>query len=155
MSKGEKEEIENTALGWNDEISNDSPDFVILPEGDYNFEVIKMERKSFSGSEKMGACPQAEITLKAWNADDSGIVTHNLFLHKKTEGLLCEFFRGLGLRKHGEPLRMEWNKIIGCTGRCKIIVKEFSSTKKPGEKFKVNNVKKFLDPEEPEDDLAF
>ena len=27
---------------WNDEIENDSPEFIVLPEGDYDFKVIYM-----------------------------------------------------------------------------------------------------------------
>lgn len=29
------EEINERAFGWDDEIKNDGPDFVLLPEGDY------------------------------------------------------------------------------------------------------------------------
>ena len=31
-------------FGWDDEIQNDSPDLVLLPEGEYPFEVTKFER---------------------------------------------------------------------------------------------------------------
>ena len=32
------------ALGWDDEFTNVSQDFVLLPEGEYYFEVTGMER---------------------------------------------------------------------------------------------------------------
>lgn len=145
-------EIEDKALGWDDVIENDGAEFVLLPEGEYSFEVKGYVPKNFKGSDKMSACYMAEVHLAVFNADIEGTIKHNLFLNKKTEGMLCEFFRAIGLRKHGEPLKMEWNKIAGCKGRCKIIQKELTSEK--GEKFLVNNVKKFLDPES-EDDTTF
>ncbi|MDK7260530.1 hypothetical protein QP450_07255, partial [Gardnerella vaginalis] len=42
--------------------------------------------------------------------------THNLFLHSRTEGLLSAFFGAIGQKKHGEPLRMNWNSVIGSVG---------------------------------------
>ena len=32
------------ALGWDDEFTNEQQEFVLLPEGDYPFEVTGMER---------------------------------------------------------------------------------------------------------------
>lgn len=38
----------NNAMGyeldWNAQIENDRPEYVTLPEGDYNFEVVSFER---------------------------------------------------------------------------------------------------------------
>ena len=48
---------------WDDEIEKDGGDFVLLPEGDYNFTVAKFERGRFAGSEKMPACNQAKLEL--------------------------------------------------------------------------------------------
>ena len=45
----------NYVFGWDDEINNESSDFVLLPEGDYDFTVDKFERARFDGSEKMPA----------------------------------------------------------------------------------------------------
>lgn len=146
-------ELEDKALGWDDVIENDSAERVLLPEGEYSFEVKGFERSYFNGSQKMKACNQAIINLEVFNADISGEIKHNLFLNTKTEGMLCEFFRAIGLRKHGDKGVLPWNKIAGCKGRCKVIQKELTSDK--GEKFKVNNIKKFLDPEPEDDNSAF
>ena len=35
---------EGFALDWDDELTNEQKDFVLLPEGDYPFEVTNMER---------------------------------------------------------------------------------------------------------------
>ena len=44
---------------------------------------------------------------------------HNLFLHSSTEGMLSAFFGAIGQKKHGEPLRMNWN-ILGAKGVARI-----------------------------------
>ena len=66
---------------------------------------------------------------------------HNLFLHQRTEGFLSEFFTSIGLKKPGEPLRMNWNQVPGCTGRLKLGVHTWRT--KDGEERKSNQVKKF------------
>lgn len=50
-------------LGWDDEITKDD-DFALLPEGDYNFTVVKFNRGRHNGSAKLPACNKAEIELK-------------------------------------------------------------------------------------------
>ena len=42
--------------GWEDEIVNEGGDFVLLPEGDYDFTVAKYERARYDGSAKMPPC---------------------------------------------------------------------------------------------------
>ena len=96
------------ALDWGDEISNDNT-FVILPEGEYDFTVISFERGRHPGSEKLPPCHKAIITLKLYDSKgNEAELKHNLFLHSKCEGMLCNFFTAIGQRKRGEPLRMNW-----------------------------------------------
>ena len=38
--------------GWEDEIVNEGGDFVLLPEGDYDFTVAKYERARHEGGQK-------------------------------------------------------------------------------------------------------
>lgn len=38
--------------GWEDEIVNESGDYTLLPEGDYDFTIQKFERARHGGSEK-------------------------------------------------------------------------------------------------------
>lgn len=139
--------VPERAFGWDDEISNDSRDFVLLPGGDYPFTVTKMERQRFAGSEKLPACNMAVLTLRV-NGGERGeaFVTHRLYLHSKCEGLLCAFFESIGLRKHGEPLRMPWDKVVGCAGTCRLEVHDF--TGRDGEEHQSNQVNRFLPPKE-------
>ena len=48
--------INNAAMDWDDALENDGQEFIILPEGDYNFIVTDFERGRFPGSAKMPAC---------------------------------------------------------------------------------------------------
>jgi hypothetical protein len=70
----------------------------------------------------------------------------NLFLHSKTEGILCSFFRSIGQRKSGEKLTMNWGAVVGSTGRVKLGVRQWK--KKDGTPAESNQVKTWLDPVE-------
>lgn len=142
-------------LGWEDEIEHESS-FVLVPEGDYDFEILRFERGRHQGSAKLPACNKAILTIKVSNGKDEAELSHNLFLHSKTEGLLCAFFSALGLRKHGEKCKMNWNAVIGGKGRCKIEVNKYTNDK--GEERTNNRITKFYDPEpnaEPSDSGMF
>jgi hypothetical protein len=135
-------------LGWDDEIANDGNDFTLLPAGDYPFTVTSYERERHAGSEKLPPCNKAIVYLKV----DGGTlgtttVKHNLFLHTKTEGLLCQFFTGIGQRQHGDKATMNWSTVVGSTGRAKLEVHSFVNDK--GETIEINRVKKFYAPEAP------
>lgn len=112
-------------FGWEDTITKDS-EFIILPEGDYNFVVESFERGRHSGSDKMPACNKAILTLRVEAAEGTVHITHNLFLHTKTEGLLSAFFASIGQKKKGEPLRMNWNHVPGSSGKAKIGIRSYN-----------------------------
>lgn len=132
-------------FGWEDSIENDSPDFIILAEGDYDFEVTGFERARHNGSDKLPPCNKAIVTITIESDQGTVNIKHNLFLHSKCEGLLCAFFTGIGHRKHGERLRMDWNRVIGSKGRCKVVPREWKSKK--NETMYSNEIKKFYEPE--------
>ena len=76
------------ALSWDDEFTNEQQEFVLLPEGDYAFEVTGMERARFEGSAKLPPCSMAKLTLKIFGgAKGDTTVTDRLYLHTKTQGL--------------------------------------------------------------------
>lgn len=139
----------NIPMGWDDEIENDSS-FTLLPEGDYDFMVTDFERKRFEGSAKMSPCPQAALSIKLFDRSDpskgSTTVTHNLFLNRKCEGMLCEFFTAIGDRRHGEKLRPNWNAVKGKGGRCKVSIRTWKS--KDGSDKQSNEIKRFYEPED-------
>jgi hypothetical protein len=138
MSQTERE------FGWDDTIEKDGGGgFVLLPPGDYYFTVAKFERSRYAGSEKMPACNQAKLELNVHSPEHGDVtVFHNLFLHTKTEGLLSNFFAGIGQKKKGEPLRMNWNAVVGARGKMKLEIRNYKSN---GEDRSMNQVKTFYE----------
>lgn len=131
-------------LGWDDPIVNDGPDFVTLPEGDYDFEVTDFERGRHAGSDKLPPCNKATVSLRIEAAEGVTVIKHNLFLHSITEGMLCAFFSAIGQRQKGEKITMNWNKVVGSTGRCKVGIHRWKS-EKTGDELTNNEVKKFYE----------
>lgn len=132
-------------LGWNDVIENDSPEFVILPDGDYDFEVIDFERGRHNGSEKLPPCNKAIVHIRIEGKEGVSTIKHQLFLHTITEGMLCAFFAGIGQRQKGERLKMNWNGVVGSKGRCKVSTRKWTNDE--GKEMVFNEVKKFYEPE--------
>ncbi|HJC24961.1 MAG TPA: hypothetical protein H9761_14865 [Candidatus Eisenbergiella merdavium] len=135
---------EERELQWDDTIENDGQEYVTLPEGDYAFTVESFERGRHNGSEKLPACNKAIVRLRIDTPEGPAFISHQLFLHTKTEGLLSAFFSSLGLKKKGEPLRMNWNAVTGASGRAHITL---DPDRNDPEK-KYNHVKRFY----PKDD---
>ncbi len=135
-------------FGWDDTIQRDGADFVLLPEGDYPFTVEGFSRGRHNGSAKLPPCNKAELKIRVGDPFTPGrstVVEHNLFLHSKCEGLLCAFFTSIGLRKHGEELRMNWNEVTGATGRCHLTVDTWVG--RDGNERKNTKIDRFLEPE--------
>lgn len=110
-------------FGWDDVIEKDSSGFVQLTPGDYQFTVTNFERARHtpkSQDAKLPACNKAIITVEIETTEGIAILTHNLFLHSSTEGMLSAFFGAIGQKKHGEPLKMNWNTVVGAKGVARI-----------------------------------
>lgn len=112
-------------LNWDDEIADESGSFEPLPAGDYSFTVAKIERARSSGSGKLPPCNMAKVTLNVHGAEYDKEIVENLVLHSSLEWKLSQFFLSIGLKKHGEPLRMNWAAATGKTGNCQVGVRTF------------------------------
>lgn len=135
-------------LGWDDEIENDSAggDFITLPAGEYPFEVVGFTRERYTPGPdaKLTACNKAVIEIRIDGGTlGEATIKENLFLHAKTEGILCAFFTSIGQRKRGERVQMNWNAVIGSTGRAKVGVRKYT---KDNEERTINQVKHWLEP---------
>jgi hypothetical protein len=135
-------------LGWDDEIEKDGGDFVLLPDGDYNFEVIDFERGRHSGSEKLPPCNKATLHIRIGAPEGTITIMHNLFLHSKTEGMLSSFFASIGQKKKGEKAKMNWSAVTGSTGRLKLGSKTYPDKSTGEMKGPFNEIKKFYEREE-------
>ena len=138
---------ESREFGWNDAIEKDS-DFHVVAAGDYDFEVTGFERGRHSPGPngKLPACNKAILTIRVFSPEDETTLPHNLFLHTKTEGMLCAFFTAIGQRKKGERITMDWNRVVGSRGRCKVGVRSWTGD--DGTPRVTNEIKRFYEPAE-------
>lgn len=148
---------EEKALGWDDEISNDGTGaFEGVPPGTYPFEIVDLRRGQHQAKAggKLPNCPKAElkVRIRLPNGDQTDI-GHNLFLHSRCEGMLCQFFLAIGHRKHGEPLRPDWSRVVGSQGWCKVTIRDWTNSN--GDKRQSNDIKSFLDPDKAPQGQAF
>lgn len=131
----------NYTYDWDDEIVNENSDFILIPDGDYEFTVEKFERGTFDGSSKLPSCKKAIVTFSIKAVEGTVSITENFLLCSSLEWKLSSLFLSVSMKKHGEPLRMNWSGLIGKTGRCHVIVDKF--TKKDGSEGKSNKISKF------------
>jgi hypothetical protein len=127
-------------MGWDDTFERDSV-FTLLPAGDYDFTITAFERGRHNGSDKLPPCSKATISIEITNGIEKSTISHKLFLHSRTEGMVCEFFTAIGMRRPGEPLVPNWNAMVGMTGRCKVGIRTYNGNE-------YNEVKRFYDPVE-------
>ena len=85
----------------------------------------------------------AILTLRVSDGSAYTSIIERLILHTKMEWKLSQFFCSIGQKKHGEPLRMNWNKVLGAKGRCKVYVDTYTTDR--GEERKTNKISKFYD----------
>lgn len=131
-------------LNWDSEIQNDGGiNYITLPEGDYEFEVTNLEKGEHRGSAKIPPCPKATLELTFATKQGISVVKENLFLDESAEWKLCQFFRCIGQREHGQRYKMNWDKVVGARGRAHIYVEEWTGD--DGAAHKNNRVKTFLD----------
>jgi len=150
---------EEKVLGWDDQITNDGEyggeEISVLPEGNYDFEVVKTEQAWYDGSGKIPACNMAKIYLRIDGGElGRGLCVENIYLLERLEWKASAFLRSVGLKKHGEPI--VWRKLVQCEGergRCHVYVDEF--TGRDGETRTSNKVKNFFDKEEQQPKKAF
>ena len=131
---------EEKEMDWNGVLENDPQEFVLAPAGDYDFTIVKLERKRYNGGAKIPACNEADITVQVVTPEGKKCnIINRLYLHTRCEGLLAAFFIAIGQKKHGEPLRMDWSKVVGATGRCKVGTHEYKGVQH-------NEISRFYDP---------
>ena len=135
-------------LGWDDEIEKESPDFVTVPEGDYDFKIIGFERSRYTPGPgaKLPPCNMAVLNVEIVNSLGICNIQHRLYLHTRMEGRLSEFFASIGQKKKGERVRMNWNMVPGATGRCRVTIRNYKN--KDGEDHQTNQISKFYEKEQ-------
>ena len=128
-------------LDFDGEIQHDGAAFAVLPDND---EVEFTVNDVVKGRNKDGTLPQVRLELNCVSLAGHGRanVSDFITMTRKSEWKLCEFFTALGLRRHGETLKMNWD-IKGRTGRATVIVEKF--TKRDGSEGTGNKIKRYLE----------
>ena len=75
----------------------------------------------------------AVVYFTVHDRDREVTIRENYVLHSSLEWKLSELFRGVGLKKEGEELRMNWNALPGLTARAKVGLKP--GIKDPSKKY--------------------
>lgn len=129
------------ALDWDSSITRSEGEFIVFPNGDYDFEVVSFERGQHNGSEKLPPCKKVTLQLRAKDANGQTVtVRENLFLYSTQMNKLCAFFESIGQGPDAQGnIRMNWNAVIGSKGRASLGVREYNGRK-------YNEVKRFLKP---------
>ena len=140
----------NGSLSWDDTITVDGAEFLVLPEGNYEFIVTGFERGQFPGSTKLPPCDKATLELLVTlNDGRSTAVRTDLILHSSLEWKIASFFRCMGLKKHGEAMGMPISKGFAQALNNKLKgvahIKPRKYTDKNGNEREANEVDTFLE----------
>lgn len=125
-------DYENELFDWDSEIESDGQEYVTVQPGDYAFTVTKVERQNYPGNQSSGgkipACNLAVVTGDIDVPKGKATFRERLYLYKGYEWKLSAFFRCLGLKKHGEKLRMNFNEAVGKRGMAKFGNHEYNGS---------------------------
>ena len=110
-------------FGWDDEISNEGTPFALFDAGNYPFTVVNFERSTYQPKPNYQAkvptgTNMAILSLEFINAStgEKSTVKENLYLYGKGEWRISQFFISIGQKKKGEPLRPNWQALLGAKG---------------------------------------
>ncbi|WP_286927483.1 hypothetical protein [Lactococcus sp. UBA7128] len=122
-----------------------------MPAGNYPFKVTNFERSvyqpnpNFTSKVPTGT-NMAVLTLGVTNptTGETATLTEKLYLYKKGEWRISQFFVAIGQKKKGEPVRPNWQAVLGATGQAEVKVRNY--TDKDGNPGQANDIKAFLEP---------
>jgi hypothetical protein len=131
-------------FGFDDVITQDTQEFITLKPGEYEFEVREIEKTRYNGSSKpdgLPPCNQVKVFLDVFTPEGKASVIDNIYLHSRVEWRISSFFAAIGMKKKGEPLRMNWNEVVGKHGKAKFTVNEYNGRE-------YNNVSNYILPDD-------
>ena len=119
--------VNNEALDWDSSVTATSSQFTTLEPGTYSYKVTDFKRAQFGGSSKMAPCPEADITIACANAQGAqSDVSFKLFLNKKMQWKITQFFKSCGLIDADLPDGTDyamgplWKQVLGQIGQVEI-----------------------------------
>lgn len=89
----------------------------VFPAGDYPFTVTAFQRAEYPGSTKFPPCKMAVLTVEIdGGALGTMLIQDRLFLHRRQEWKLRQFFTAIGQRKANGCIHMDWSTVPGARG---------------------------------------
>ena len=128
-------------MDWDDTIENDGQEFTLFPAGT----VVEFEITGFEKARTKKSDPMAKLKLSCESEGAFAVVSDVLVLMSSCEWKLCQFFTAIGQRTTGEVLKPKWNKVEGAKGYAVLGIRSYI---KEGTEYEINEVSKYLDPEE-------
>lgn len=92
-------------FNWNDDITQDENEFIVLYPGKFTGEVTKIEKMRQEGG-TMNGCAYALVTVTVPQEGATAILTDRLYLSRKMEWKISQFLKACGLKKKGEPIKV-------------------------------------------------
>jgi hypothetical protein len=137
-------------FGWSDALPPPQ-ERQMLPVGDAEFEVLKMERARKEMG-KLGMVNVAILNLMVKSLEDESITSNVeclLPLSSKVVFKIYQFFASIGQYDHGDvengkPFAPDWTKVVGSTGLC--VIKHRAWKGKDGAERTSTEIDMFLDP---------
>lgn len=135
----------NEMLDWDSAIDAVESEFIILPAGVYPFQITNMERKIYDGQSEHipNGTKFVEITLKIASEKGDVSVKDSIFMLKKWQWKLTQFFSGIGQNVViGQPFQPNWQTVVGSFGTVEIEVNKYKN--REGNERENNRVKKYV-----------
>lgn len=118
----------------------------ILTEGDYRFEIAKVERGRHNGQGKIPACNKATVTFRVFSSQGDVTIKENYYLLNEDWRIrmMTSFFASIGLAdketvESGGRIKPVWsNEIVGRRGVCHVAPRTYQ---KDGQDYQTNNLK--------------
>lgn len=122
---------EDKRIGWDYELTEEDTkggEAVILPDGEYEAVIERMERGQYSGSANIQASPMAVLYLAVDGGElGTGHPKCNIILNQKLAWKLDQLAVACGFWKKGEGKgrRIPWGEVQGCAIRVKLGHREY------------------------------
>lgn len=135
------------AMDWDADFeAQESDRNPVLQEGDYRFEIAKVERGRHNGQGKIPACNKATVTFRVFSPQGDATIKENYYLLNEDWRIrmMTSFFASIGLAdketvESGGRIKPVWsNEIVGRRGVCHV---EPRTYQKDGKDYQTNNLK--------------
>lgn len=146
------EEEKVIGLGFDDEIddgqSRQFDEIYVFEPGDYEFTVKNVERTvNDDGYNKV------IVDLEVTDGEHTSVVKDYITLKSTVIWKIAQYFRSLGMKKHGENIKMDWKGSLGKKGMLTLLKEEKVS--KQNNKYFKNSVRSYLDPIDTVEDVEW